>query len=239
MREPFYYYGAVFGTGDSSDPIENEIELNDDERKLWDLCVRYFIDMNEVPALRKALDREYQNLKTSEEENLVDGEDEYAIECLGLDRMDPDELDDLVYDRDENALAFFGLDEETAEDWSADDLDELPLRKDFDPDFTPISPFDEGYSLNLWYPEPDELNEEVPAINTDEELLAFVREFMMGTDCDRKMLKMMLEANEDYVGSDNYGLQEAMIETAKKMKKRELAEALENIHDWEDEDMND
>ena len=53
---------------------------------------------------------------------MIDCGDEYAMECTGQVEMDPDELNDLVADRDPHALEFFGLteaDEEELEEWDA------------------------------------------------------------------------------------------------------------------------
>ena len=108
---------------------------------------------------KAALERVYDEIKEEEEANLIDMEDEYAMECLGEAEMDIDELNDLVADRDPHALAFFGLedaDEDELDGWDAGDLDELPLIKDFKPGFQPESPFDAGWELIVEYADPNE-----------------------------------------------------------------------------------
>ena len=81
------------------------------------------------------------------------------MECQGETEVDPDEINDLIADRDPHALEYFGLtdaDEDTLDEWDANDLDELPLIKDFEEDFEPYSPFDDGWTLNVQFVEPDE-----------------------------------------------------------------------------------
>jgi hypothetical protein len=81
------------------------------------------------------------------------------MECQGEAEMDPDELNDLVAARDPHALEFFGLtdaDEEDLEEWDANDLDELPLIKDFVEGFEPYSPYDEGWILHVEFVDPNE-----------------------------------------------------------------------------------
>lgn len=241
MSKVLYYYGAVFGEGDSSDRLENEIELTKEEKALYDLCFRYRINMNDVPLLTAALDREYHSLKAAEEENLIDGEDEYVMECLGLDEMDPDDLNDLVHSGDQHALEFFDLldaEDEMIQNWDAYDLDDLPLRKDFDPDFSPVSPFDEGYTLNLWYPDPDDLEDEYEWDDPEDDkaLLLYVRKFMQAVNCDRAMLKLFFDSNYEFICGDEYTLQEAMIKVAEKLGKADLVEELRSINEWEEEE---
>ena len=51
----------------------------------------------------------YEEIKEQETQAMIDCGDEYAIECTGQVEMDPDELNDLVADRDPHALEFFIL----------------------------------------------------------------------------------------------------------------------------------
>ena len=81
------------------------------------------------------------------------------LECQGLAEVDPYEINDLIADRDPHALAFFGLedaDDDELDEWDANDLDELPLIKDFNEGFEPYSPFDEGWCLNIEFVDPNE-----------------------------------------------------------------------------------
>ena len=89
----------------------------------------------------------------------IENEDEYVLKCQGLLEMDPDELNDLIANRDPHALEFFGLedaDDDELDEWDANDLDELPLIKDFVEDFEPYSPYDEGWDLNVRFVDPNE-----------------------------------------------------------------------------------
>ena len=152
-------YGVIFGKGDSSDWIEWEIELTDEEAVIYQNAIDNELPLNEVPELQDALQRAYEEIEEMEIENGIDMEDEYVMECQGLAPMDEDELNELVAARDPHALAFFGLTDATdeeLEEWDAYDLDEVPTIKDFQEDFEPYSPYDEGWSLNVHFVDPND-----------------------------------------------------------------------------------
>lgn len=152
-------YGVTFGKCDSSDWIDWEIDLTDEEEEAFKKAARMGEDPNTVPELQDALQRAYDDIECEEISMGIDNEDEYVLECQGLIEMDPDELNDLVANRDPKALAFFGLtdaSDEELEEWDANDLDELPKLCDFDPDFEPESPYDHGWDLSVEFVEPTE-----------------------------------------------------------------------------------
>ena len=62
-------------------------------KKLW-------LDPNECPELEGVLAAVYDEIKEQETRNMIDSGDEYAMECNGQVEVDPDELNDLVADRD-------------------------------------------------------------------------------------------------------------------------------------------
>jgi hypothetical protein len=152
-------YGVTFGKCDSSDWIDWEVELTDEEAIAYQNAIDNEIPLNEVPELQDALQRAYEEIEDEEISMGIDNGDEYVMECQGEAEMDPDELNDLVADRDPHALAFFGLtdaDEDELDEWDANDLDELPLIKDFVEGFEPYSPYDEGSTLNVEFVDPNE-----------------------------------------------------------------------------------
>ena len=152
-------YYVSFGKGDSSEWIDWEIDLTDEEEAAYDNAVENEIPLDEVPELQDALQRAYEEIEAEEISIGIENEDEYVLQCQGEVEMDPDELNDLIADRDPHALEFFGLtdaDEDELDEWDANDLDELPLVKDFDEDFEPYSPFDEGWDLNVVFVDPNE-----------------------------------------------------------------------------------
>ena len=156
-------YGVVFGKGDGSDWFPWEITLDGAEEAAYLRAKKLWLDPNDCPELQGVLADAYEEIKEQEPQYLIDCGDEYAMECTGQVEMDPDELNDLVADRDPHALEFFGLTEadgEELEEWDAHDLDELPLRCDFEEGFEPYSPFDEGWDLIVQFPVPGESNEE-------------------------------------------------------------------------------
>lgn len=159
MKTVALRYGVTFGKCDSSDWIDWEIDLTDEEEAAYDNAIANEIPLNDVPELQDALRRAYEEIEDEEINMGIDNGDEYVLECQGEAEMDPDELNDLVADRDPHALAFFGLtdaDDEELDEWDANDLDELPLIKDFVEGFEPYSPYDEGWSLYVEFVDPNE-----------------------------------------------------------------------------------
>lgn len=152
-------YGVTFGKCDSSDWIDWEIDLTDEEATAYNKAVENELPLNDVPELKDALHRAYEEIEDEEISKGIEYEDDYVMECQGLAEVDPDEINDLIADRDPHTLAFFGLedaDEDEIDEWDAYDLDELPLIKGFVEDFEPHSPFDEGWELVVEFVDPNE-----------------------------------------------------------------------------------
>ena len=159
MKNVEIRYGITFGKLDSTDWIEWSIDLSDDEEKFYNHAIENKIPLNEVPELKNALKRAYEEIEDEEIDLGIENEDEYTMECQGLATVDPDEINDLIADRDPRALAFFGLedaDDEELDEWDANNLEELPLIKDFVEGFEPDSPYDEGWILNVEFVDPNE-----------------------------------------------------------------------------------
>lgn len=159
MREVTIHYGVIFGKGDSSDWIDWDLELTDEEAKIYDDAIAKGVDPNDVPELEAALGRAYDAIEEEEISNGLCYGDEYVMECQGEAEVDPLEINELIANRDPHALAFFGLEDATEEEldeWDANDLDELPLIKDFVEDFEPESPYDAGWTLVVEFVDPDE-----------------------------------------------------------------------------------
>ena len=155
-------YWASFGKGDSSDSLEFVCELTEEQEAAYNLAVKMRKPLDSVPELSAVLENAYREIEPIEIENLCEAEDEYTLECLGRVPVEAEDLNDLVHDADPYTLEFLGLDdldEDELEEWDADyDLDELPLVCDFDKDFKPYSPFDEGYTLFVKFVDPNENN---------------------------------------------------------------------------------
>ena len=185
-------YGAVFGKGDGSDWFPWEITLTGTEEATYLRAKKLWLDPNECPELQGVLADAYEEIKEQETQAMIDCGDEYAMECTGQVEMDPDELNDLVADRDPHALEFFGLseaDEDELEEWDAHDLDELPLRCDFEEGFEPYSPFDEGWILNVQFPIPGESKE---------------AEYLEEPEARETLTELLQAANGDYSVVDDY-----------------------------------
>ena len=151
-------YGVTFGKGDSSDWIDWDLQLTDEEEKIYDHAVANKLPLNELPELEGALRRAYEEIEDEEISMGIDNGDEYTMECQGEAEVYPEEINDLIADRDPHALAFFGLedaDDDELDEWDANDLDELPLIKDFVEGFEPYSPYDEGWTLNVQFVDPN------------------------------------------------------------------------------------
>ena len=152
-------YGVVFGKGDSSDWIDWEEELTEEEEIAYNNAIANEVPLNTVKELRDVLDRAYDDIEDEEICNGLDMGDEYVMECQGVAPMDQDELNDLVAARDPHALAFFGLTEATdeeLEEWDAYDLEEVPTIAEFQVDFEPCSPYDAGWTLHVEFVDPNE-----------------------------------------------------------------------------------
>ena len=185
-------YGVIFGKGDGSDWFPWEITLTGAEEAAYLRAKKLWLDPNDCPELQGVLADAYEEIKEQETQAMIDCGDEYAMECTGQMEMDPDELNDLVADRDPHALEFFGLteaDEDELEEWDAHDLDELPLRCDFEEGFEPYSPFDEGWDLIVQFPIPGESNEEG---------------YLEEPEARETLTELLQAANGDYSVADDY-----------------------------------
>lgn len=170
-------YGVCFGKGDSSDWIDWEVSLNDEEEKAYIIAKKLRLPFEDFSILKKVLEEAKEEIADSEIENLMDYDDEYVKECQGRVPVDPDEINTLVAQRDANAMEVFDLydlSDEELDTWDANELDELPDICDFDPDFEPTNPFEEGYQLFVEFtehPEEEELGRK-EATETLHELLS-------------------------------------------------------------------
>jgi len=150
------HYGVVYGKCDSSDWFDIDIELDDEAEKAYNKAKEEHIPFECFKELNAALDAAYGKVEKEEIENSICFEDEFVMECQGEHPVDPDEINDLVAARDPHAMEFFDLQdltEDELEEWDANDLDELPLVRDFDKDFVPCSPFDNGWILRVEFVE--------------------------------------------------------------------------------------
>ena len=120
-------------------------------------------------------------------------EDEYTMECLGENEMDAEELNELVHYGDKHAIEFFGLEdlsEDELQEWDANELDKLPKVKDFDEDFEPCSPFDQGWDLVI---------EEAEVEPDDEDIEDYIEEQLSLNDIE--LVEEVVSAWEDsYLG---------------------------------------
>lgn len=82
--------------------------------------------------------------------------DEYVLECYGLLPVDATKINELVAQHDSHTLSFFGLEnafDEKLKRWDANNLEKLPLVKDFEADFKPTEPIYDKW--NVYHPDYD------------------------------------------------------------------------------------
>ena len=173
-------YYVKFGKGDYSETQEWEVELTKEQEAAYKKARMTEPDVRNywnIPGLDAVLKKAYSEIEEMVLEDLI-GEDgyEYAAECLGEVEVDADEINELVQARDPHAIEFFqlgNLSDEELEEWDANDLEELPLVKDFKEGFKPESPFDGGWRLLVKFPD------ELPG---DEEIEDYLTEVLAAGD---------------------------------------------------------
>ncbi len=185
-------YGITFGKCDSSDWIDRTTEIAGDAEAAYLRAKKLHLPFDKFSILNDVLNECYDEIAEDELDNMS-GE-EFVMECTGEAEMDPDEINDLVSERDEYTLDFFGLtdmSEEELDEWNAYDLEELPTILEFQEDFEPSSPFDSGWSLNVEYVEhPDEED------FGEDEARATIAELLDEADGDFTVLKDYVERCE-------------------------------------------
>ena len=188
-------YGISFGKGDGSDAFEWEMELSEEQEKVYKKALMIGADPEDVPELEALCDEAYNEIEEEEIQNGIAFGNEYTMECQGEIEVDADELNKLVHSKDEHALKFFNLSslsDTDIQNWDANDLNKLPLIKDFEEGFEPYSPFDEGYSLNVWIPE-----FECPS---DEEIKEYLRELFK--EGNLQLIDEVVEGQYNYFIND-------------------------------------
>ncbi len=170
-------YYASFGSGDSSETFPWEIELEGEAEKAFLRAKKLRIPLEDVPEVQAVWEEAYNIIKEEETQNFIDCDDEYTLELLGIQPVDAESINELVADRDQYTLQYFGLtgmSDEELEEWDANNLSKLPNICDFEVGFEPQNPFDQGYSLELYFtecPEEEALGED-EARETLSELLS-------------------------------------------------------------------
>lgn len=214
MKTVALRYGVTFGKCDGSDWIDWEMDLSEEEEAAYNNAIKMRIPLCDVEKLQSALDRAYEDIEAEEIDNGLSYDDEYTMECQGEIEVDPGEINDLIANRDPHALTFFGLtdaDEEELSEWDANDLDELPLIKDFEENFEPRSPFDYGWTLHVEFVDPNE-DEDV----TKEEVERVLTELFNLANGDYTEIHKYIE-RVDYNYYADFDLEEFAKELAEKL----------------------
>lgn len=207
-------YGVWFGKGDSSDWIDWEIDLSEEEEEAYLEAKRLRYPFSDFPILDEALEFAKEEIAESEIDSLMDYDDEYVLECQGRVSVDPDEINQLVAQRDPHTIEFFGLEDLSdteLDEWDANDVEDLPDVCDFDPNFEPRNPFEEGYQLFVEYvehPEEDELGRK-EATETLTELFSSANgDYSMVSDYIERCSDLYTFGDEDEEYEDEPDLEE-------------------------------
>ena len=211
-------YGISTGKLDLGERFEREVDLSPEEEEAYIKAAMAGKSFEDDPVLREMLKEEYDELEEEELDNLIEAEDEYTLECLGQTVVDPDEINELVQNGDPHAIEFFGLEDlsdEELKEWDANDLEELPRIADFEEDFEPESPFDCGWTLNLWFDDEyvDNWFEDNAAFNLTKEMVDdYIRAALKA--CDYDFVNDVVEAQSEYYSEDEDELKKTVYKIA-------------------------
>ena len=150
-------YCVTFGKGDGSDEVPWDYTLTDAQQEAYEkaLADEDIWDPEDVPELAEIPDLVCDEIASAEIENLyelVEEDDEYVWECLGLNPIDEEDLNDLVHSGNKHALEVLELEDKTEEEleaWDASCLQELPSVCMVDENCEPEFP----YRLSIYLPE--------------------------------------------------------------------------------------
>lgn len=207
-------YGISTGKPDLGERFEREVDLSPEEEEAYIKAAMAGKSFEDDPVLRALLESEYSEIEFEEIESLLEYEDEYTMECQGVAPVDPDEINELVQSGDPHAIEFFGLEDlsdEELEEWDANDLDELPRIADFEEDFEPESPFDCGWTLNLWFDDEyvDNWFKDNAAFNLTKEMVDdYIRSALKAGDYD--FVNDVVEAQSEYYSEDEDDLRKTV-----------------------------
>ena len=196
-------YGVTFGKCDSSDWIDWEIDLTEEEEKIYNRAVRLRIPLEDVSELKDVLSRAYDDIEAEEIENSLACDDEYTQECTGRYPVDADDINDLVRSGDQHAIEFFGLQElskEELEEWDANDLDELPDVCDFEEGFEASSPYDCGWTLYVEFVDPNEDGDDL----SEEEATEVLKELFAEANGNYEEIFGYIERCDYYYDPEEY-----------------------------------
>ena len=192
-------YKMKLGKYDSGDEVFEWEAANvpEDAEKAYKRAVMTGGDFEDYPELEAILERAREEIAEYETKRLAEeGDDMFVLECTGGAREDVDRLNELVHSKDRHAIAFFGLDgyaDGELAKWDAAMLDEIPLVRDFDEAFKPVNPFENGYRLEVFFPE----DENVP---DGGEIEAYLNEALAARDAELAK-EIVLEQYENYDGN--------------------------------------
>lgn len=120
------------GTSDIQGWQDWDIWLIDKYADAYHRAVELCVPLKDIPELQKALEDEYSIIVEE-----LERREEAAKELVEPEKMDRDELNRLVHNRDQHALEYFNLEdleEDEIDGWDAYDLDDdkLPPASDFE-----------------------------------------------------------------------------------------------------------
>lgn len=146
----------IFQNGNYSEWIYFDFEISESEKVIYQHTIERGGSLNMVPGLKDALQRAREVIEPEEIMCGITNEDEHVLQCLGLVEVDPAYLNELIAERNQETLEFFGLEDASEEElnaWNANDLTELPLVCELGVDFREENPFS-GWWLQIEFVEP-------------------------------------------------------------------------------------
>ena len=191
-------YGVCFGKGDGGDPIDYDYQLNKEQQKQFKEAVMTRKDFSEFPALAGIEDEVYKDAEESEIEVLLyDIGDEFTKECLGENEVDIEEINNLVHKKDKHAIEFFelsDLSDDELESWDVEYECDIPKVKEFYEDFSPMSPFESGWELNIFMRDIDDYELD------ESEIMDYLKELILNGEIEKA--HEVVTAQEKHWGKD-------------------------------------
>ena len=154
----FLRYRVVDDLGNADEYYRYYIILEDDEDAAFAKAVFTQTPLNRISKLRDICDQAYCDIEDEAIQDYLVKNHPLFLKGFGEEKMDLDVLNELVHNKDMDAINYFGLENLSDEDlgkWDAHNLDswKIPYVKRFYPDFKEVNPFDNGWSLEISLPD--------------------------------------------------------------------------------------
>ncbi len=149
MKAPIKYR-IIYSKNNCSEWSVYNIDLTLEEEIAYNVALQTEVGFTDNPILDDVLSRAYVEIADYETERHIKEGNQYALECSGKVPINFDEIKKAALEGDDYVLDFFHLEHHSKEELEAWILSssELPMIKDFEPDFFIKSPFDGDWILD-------------------------------------------------------------------------------------------